>query len=129
MVFFLCMQRRPPRSTLTDPLVPYTTLCRSRVLSNGYNTILSENLHARVTDRLPAGNTYLSAPIARLDTTSVTLADGRVLRAGTVLDRSEEHTYELQSLMTISYAVFCLKKKKSSREYIPSIASSNGYHE
>src|SRR3546814_1125723 len=136
MVFFLCMQRRPPRSTLTDPLVPYTTLCRSRVLSNGYNTILSENLHARVTDRLPAGNTYLSAPIARLDTTSVTLADGRVLRAGTVLDargagdlslldlgwqkffgqelliEMEEHTSELQSLMRISYAGFCLKKKK-----------------
>ena len=78
---------------LVDPLVAHrwtdNEVCfpdHARVLSNGYNTILSENLHARVTDRLPAGNTYLSAPIARLDTTSVTLADGRVLRAGTVLD-------------------------------------------
>src|SRR3546814_7399876 len=78
---------------LVDPLVAHrwtdNEVCfpgHARLRSNGYNTILSENLHARVTDRLPAGNAYLSAPIARLDTTSVTLADGRVLRAGTVLD-------------------------------------------
>src|SRR3546814_4861623 len=75
------MIRRPPRSTRTDTLSPYTTLFRSR------------GLHDDVPPRRRRG---------RL------LAGSRRVR-----DRSEEHTSELQSLMRISYAVFCLKKKKN----------------
>src|SRR3546814_8655297 len=78
------MIRRPPRSTRTDTLFPYTTLFRS-----------------------PS-----SAP-HRLPTTSSTLtyANRPTVSRVCVYVRSEEHTSELQSLMRISYAVFCLKKK------------------
>src|SRR3546814_18962466 len=97
-VFFFLMVRRPPRSTRTDTLCPYTTLFRSGV--NWY-------FERAVTD---AG-----LPSAAGRTTWSTLA-GSVLPAlsggGGGLGRSEEHTSELQSLMRISYAVFCLKKKK-----------------
>src|SRR3546814_14500171 len=85
-VFFL-MIRRPPRSTRTDTLFPYTTLFRSR-------RVQSRGIDGR--DR-PATR----RPRARQS------EPGRS-RNG----RSEEHTSELQSLMRISYAVFCLKKKK-----------------
>src|SRR3546814_16712831 len=91
-VFFL-MIRRPPRSTRTDTLFPYTTLFRSK------STLL----------RAIAG---LDQP----DTGTITI-NGRDVttvppqRRG-IGFRSEEHTSELQSLMRISYAVFCLKKKK-----------------
>src|SRR3546814_6117866 len=81
-IFFL-MIRRPPRSTRTDTLFPYTTLFRSGA------SILD---HA--VDRHLLAGTYPQA-----------VAHG---------DRSEEHTSELQSLMRISYAVFCLKKKKKT---------------
>src|SRR3546814_2596911 len=82
-MFFL-MIRRPPRSTRTDTLFPYTTLCRSR-LDRG-------ELDAR--------------RLARPD---------RAVSADQAEPRSEEHTSELQSLMRISYAVFCLKKKKNTK--------------
>src|SRR3546814_4074647 len=82
------MIRRPPRSTRTDTLFPYTTLFRShRVLRTS---------GARLSSR--SGLT--SGP-----------PDRHRPRAG----RSEEHTSELQSLMRISYAVFCLKKKKKKK--------------
>src|SRR3546814_1780951 len=80
--------RRPPRSTRTDTLFPYTTLFRS---------------HRR--DRWPRPPFKRIAPFGR------TLGD--VVLAGqdfTIAGRSEEHTSELQSLMRISYAFFCLKK-------------------
>src|SRR3546814_1236835 len=81
------MIRRPPRSTRTDTLFPYTTLFRS--LGVGNHAIAHD--HAWRFDQ------------AGFD---------RVVEAE-VGDRSEEHTSELQSLMRISYAVFCLKKKTS----------------
>src|SRR3546814_2129675 len=94
------MIRRPPRSTRTDTLFPYTTLFRSRV--SRYAAAVDS------TDLAFAG----AAQQARM------LADGTIT-APALLDvyldriaRSEEHTSELQSLMRISYAVFCLKKKK-----------------
>src|SRR3546814_5012069 len=88
-VFFL-MIRRPPRSTRTDTLFPYTTLFRSRVY------------YPTEPDSCSAGVTYASH--------DVMVARHR---------RSEEHTSELQSLMRISYAVFCLKKKtQKQRKYI-----------
>src|SRR3546814_12305464 len=83
------MIRRPPISTRTDTLFPYTTLVRS-----------SKALRLR--ERVPTLQTLL-----RVAPHTEPLADRPALP-----DRSEEHTSELQSLMRISYAVFCLKKKK-----------------
>src|SRR3546814_2503896 len=93
--FFFLMIRRPPRSTRTDTLLPYPTLFRSQDYS--------------------LANLAVTAALA------VVLFDGGLrmriqsfrtgLRPALVLSRSEEHTSELQSLMRISYAVFCLKKK------------------
>src|SRR3546814_10787798 len=82
------MIRRPPRSTRTDTLFPYTTLFRS-VFGRPFRRI-SRQLHRR-------------SRAARF---------GRRLSGG----RSEEHTSELQSLMRISYAVFCLKQKTGNSE-------------
>src|SRR3546814_5263946 len=92
------MIRRPPRSTRTDTLFPYTTLFRSQHHQEG----------ARHRRRLPARRAPLRGrlhPRGRED------RPRRPRRAGV---RSEEHTSELQSLMRISYAVFCLKKKKKT---------------
>src|SRR3546814_1940655 len=90
-IFFL-MIRRPPRSTRTDTLFPYTTLFRSH--DDLVKLILRETLDPLQGERLAAFD-------ARL---------GELRRRRS--QRSEEHTSELQSLMRISYAVFCLKKKK-----------------
>src|SRR3546814_6567310 len=95
------MIRRPPRSTRTDTLFPYTTLFRSRGLAR-----------CRC---LRAGHAVLRWPAAGSDRPGVYRrsrpdgGSGRADRVGKIL-RSEEHTSELQSLMRISYAVFCLKK-------------------
>src|SRR3546814_19810915 len=96
IVFFL-MIRLPPRSTRTDTLFPYTTLFRS---------VLKTGLEASA-DRLVLHNTDL-----RLDVSRLTGGAAIALRER---PRSEEHTSELQSLMRISYAVFCLKTKKSTQ--------------
>src|SRR3546814_5987921 len=87
------MIRRPPRSTRTDTLFPYTTLFRS----------------ARSSRVMPPFFLSISKTARSVITMSTTPApvSGR---------RSEEHTSELQSLMRISYAVFCLKKKKKTRK-------------
>src|SRR3546814_10488643 len=86
------MKRRPPRSTRTDTLFPYTTLFRSRPQR-------ASRRHAKFQDR--ALERHRRRAQARA-TVTATLNEGT---------RSEEHTSELQSLMRISYAVFCLKKK------------------
>src|SRR3546814_14079462 len=93
-IFFL-MIRRPPRSTRTDTLFPYTTLFRSSTRMSAF--IRGEGGWGG--DRGPSG-TPNAAP-DRAPDHSVTVQTRR----------SEEHTSELQSLMRISYAVFCLKKK------------------
>src|SRR3546814_2952181 len=100
------MIRRPPRSTRTDTLFPYTTLFRSR-------RVEVPGLKGRVD--AGAGHA-LAVEHHRRDgfggkTVSSALALQRAQVAGAAM-RSEEHTSELQSLMRISYAVFCLKKKK-----------------
>src|SRR3546814_6756983 len=93
------MIRRPPRSTRTDTLFPYTTLFRSR--SPGAPASRSTSTCSLSTRTRPTGATTRSAPSRwRCSATS----------------RSEEHTSELQSLMRISYAVFCLKKKKKQKQ-------------
>src|SRR3546814_4945262 len=98
------MIRRPPRSTRTDTLFPYTTLFRSVVFE-------------AITPAAPALATA-SARDSRTEGSrsdeSFTSTGGRGAAVRTT-ERSEEHTSELQSLMRISYAVFCLKKKKKSK--------------
>src|SRR3546814_9407649 len=89
------MIRRPPRSTRTDTLFPYTTLFRSGVAK----VALSVGFESLDVSRAPL----------RSKTRTSTRMPPRTL---CVTTRSEEHTSELQSLMRISYAVFCLKKKK-----------------
>src|SRR3546814_4931606 len=101
------MIRRPPRSTRTDTLLPYTTLFRSLSRSDGEVAARSVDGGAMTRRRRPSTPPY-------------GFAAGRMKRQlptpKPTLDRlnarSEEHTSELQSLMRISYAVFCLKKKK-----------------
>src|SRR3546814_7314942 len=93
------MIRRPPRSTRTDTLFPYTTLFRSPQCA-GYRFAAD---YRGAGYGCAAGS---AAPGSCLD---------RQLEGLSGLPRSEEHTSELQSLMRISYAVFCLKKKKKSR--------------
>src|SRR3546814_3650711 len=100
------MIRRSPRYTRTDTLIPYTTLFRS----------LGGNIGLPILDQepLPKGGVYvLELSSFQLDLTQSLACDIAVLTNITPdhLDRSEEHTSELQSLMRISYAVFCLKKK------------------
>src|SRR3546814_1883669 len=88
LVFFFLMIRRPPRSTRTDTLFPYTTLFRS------------------VSSAVVRGGIWLMLRKAMGDWPMKRISKRLKSR------RSEEHTSELQSLMRISYAVFCLKKKK-----------------
>src|SRR3546814_3639235 len=105
------MIRRPPRSTRTDTLFPYTTLFRSPDRKRARSD-------PRYPDRSrPSGPTLHLRAFGHRDhrrTTGATEPVGRsaATRALTAPGRSEEHTSELQSLMRISYAVFCLKKKK-----------------
>src|SRR3546814_4117230 len=93
----LLMIRRPPRSTRTDTLFPYTTLfrsslsCRSAPTRTAATRSRALRWSARIMSCWPAG-----------------------------LRRSEEHTSELQSLMRISYAVFCLRQTLQSYRYLPS---------
>src|SRR3546814_1591793 len=96
------MIRRPPRSTRTDTLFPYTTLFRALVGGAG---------------RGGADGDAPPRPAATVRATEGTDPRPRHRQAGDarVHRRSEEHTSELQSLMRISYAVFCLKKKKTLR--------------
>src|SRR3546814_3841122 len=99
------MIRRPPRSTRTDTLLPYTTLFRSPMRAS---MVWYDKLRYRLMPYIYTlgADTYMK--------------DGSIMR-GLVMDfprdakRSEEHTSELQSLMRISYAVFCLKKKNTNK--------------
>src|SRR3546814_11585993 len=108
VVFFL-MIRRPPRSTRTDTLFPYTTLFRSGPEQVGCVQQIGQ-LRAPITRRARQRDRRKERGLRHAD-----LRVGRrhaAFGGGDVGARSEEHTSELQSLMRISYAVFCLKKKK-----------------
>src|SRR3546814_3832786 len=97
------MIRRPPRSTRTDTLFPYTTLFRS----GDQGIAVDQRLSASVADLVPAvfgqQHAHTQCRLYRAPE-SVKMPE---------IGRSEEHTSELQSLMRISYAVFCLKKQNT----------------
>src|SRR3546814_2503180 len=97
------MIRRPPRSTRTDTLFPYTTLFRSLAFS-----VRGIGIDARYLSQ--SGKLLQCLGAIGLRSSSGVRRDDRQIRR-----RSEEHTSELQSLMRISYAVFCLKKKKKKK--------------
>src|SRR3546814_8184187 len=122
MLFFFLMIRRPPRSTRTDTLFPYTTLFRS-----SGTTRLSES-RAAPRPRPAALIRRSRRPCAgRVGQSVGRRPDGppRFPCPGSArADRSEEHTSELQSLMRISYAVFCLKKKKQNTHNIQPITNT-----
>src|SRR3546814_1850728 len=105
------MIRRPPRSTRTDTLFPYTTLFRSGT-GQGW---------PRLTAR------YALTLAAEADLRDIIRYTGKqwgdTQTRSYVTKRSEEHTSELQSLMRISYAVFCLKKKKKKITIIHTLKS------
>src|SRR3546814_1724392 len=102
------MIRRPPRSTRTDTLFPYTTLFRARWTLKPEKSVDPGIYSLRVDQVEQAGGKVASRvemPFSRARPEDIQFdAQGK---------RSEEHTSELQSLMRISYAVFCLKKKKT----------------
>src|SRR3546814_2330149 len=109
------MLRRPPRSTRTDTLFPYTTLFRSAPLPGQAAAYPGAGQRA-------AGGLLRPAVGGRGDATAGGEAGRRKRR------RSEEHTSELQSLMRISYAVVCLKKKKTPCDGPVGIQSYNTSH-
>src|SRR3546814_4019923 len=126
------MIRRPPRPTRTDTLFPYTTLFRSRIAARQLVLALGARLNSLQSPRdgkidglviaefeMQEGHVLHTAPITSIQG----LGANHVERPGDRSpiaqcqdqQRSEEHTSELQSLMRISYAVFCLKKKKKKK--------------
>src|SRR3546814_7003039 len=116
------MIRRPPRSTRTDTLFPYTTLFRSQAVAN--LEALLEGAGASLTDvvKTTVFLRHLGSDYPKMNEVYVELfGDHRPARSAVGvadLPRSEEHTSELQSLMRISYAVFCLKKNKYNDQTI-----------
>src|SRR3546814_5712332 len=105
------MIRRPPRSTRTDTLFPYTTLFRSAY--NAGPARYAAYLEGRRS--LPGETRDYLRKVARTDAPpSPRVASESAVFAVELELRSEEHTSELQSLMRISYAVFCLKKKNKT---------------
>src|SRR3546814_9898561 len=120
------MKRRPPRSTRTDTLFPYTTLFRSPAHRNAIHGV------ARLMDYQDVR--YAALYLDRLEAVAALDAEPFELTAETArylalwMSRSEEHTSELQSLMRISYAVFCLKKKTHKvQQYHSQITIYNTY--
>src|SRR3546814_3168574 len=116
------MQRRSPRSTRTDTLFPYTPLFRSRQACSSFTIFATEPTGSPL---VPAARHQgRGAPCGESFWHWALGADGGhghaqpPFRSSRLIGRSEEHTSELQSLMRISYAVFCLTKKIKSRKPI-----------
>src|SRR3546814_1507055 len=138
-VFFFLMIRRPPRSTRTDTLFPYTTLFRSDIAALGHQhdaqilgalvahilqdrqLLVGDQLRDRL-DQLALGDPIGNFADDELPGAARLLFDSRGFPAAVALspggkaraDRSDEHTSELQSLMRLSYAVFCLKQNNNT---------------
>src|SRR3546814_21178320 len=123
-LFFFLMIRRPPRSTRTDTLFPYTTLFRSLLHARATGGAEADIRHPVFEAGIDAAHEFLADDTAHRTAHEAEFErrcdqrhahqltphdDQRVL----FFSRSEEHTSELQSLMRISYAVLCLKKKQN----------------
>src|SRR3546814_3891811 len=108
------MIRRPPRSTRTDTLFPYTTLFRST----------SPAVYSRSGTPPSATRRGSALPASAWTYQTVSYVSRSTLARTSRYARSEEHTSELQSLMRISYAVFCLKKKKTKNKNIYTIQTT-----
>src|SRR3546814_8184641 len=123
------MLQRPPRFKRTDTLLPYTTLYRSRVRKTFTQVSVQAPTRYHAPDH-PALNKVLQVnTIREFFRADVRISHALVFWGCAVLcschsGRSEEHTSELQSLMRISYAVFCLKKKTKSDYKILSYAKN-----
>src|SRR3546814_4600578 len=112
------MIRRPPRSTRTDTLFPYTTLFRAlgeQLLVIGIEIVLGLDAGG-VAEARQGGLADIRVPVVDVELLLL-LSPALPGRADKGDARSEEHTSELQSLMRISYAVFCLKKKTTIRQH------------
>src|SRR3546814_4824046 len=105
------MIRRPPISTRTDTLFPYTTLFRSLQPDDRLGDFGIDRL-----DRLQDSLAEIARLVAVAHLDRFMRARGRARGHRRAAERSEEHTSELQSLMRSSYAVFCLKKKKKNAQ-------------
>src|SRR3546814_7864953 len=106
-IFFFLMIRRPPRSTRTDTLFPYTTLFRSVVARAEQQQQKAKHRRAGLSapgEHQSTSSTSTCSPVTRWESAAAMKGSSR----------SEEHTSELQALMRISYAVFCLIKKKQN---------------
>src|SRR3546814_4002327 len=115
------MMRLPPRSTRTDTLFPYTTLFRSGALASVLldplgqcGDLLGDPFGPGLAHGVEQG-AIVRAGIGGRGSVELGRVEGNRHRRGHPRRRSEEHTSELQSLMRISYAVFCLKKKNNER--------------
>src|SRR3546814_10049364 len=122
------MQRRPPRSTRTDTLLPHTTLFRSQAAEDSLARLGTDRIDVyfshwhdsstpyeetlRAYERLLQAGKVRAIGASNHDAAQLAESLAVARREGLPAYRSEEHTSELQSLMRISYAVFCLKKKK-----------------
>src|SRR3546814_1367634 len=115
------MIRRPPRSTRTDTLFPYTTRFRSArrdraiQVQHGDDPAFDDRRHDDFRGAGGVAGDMAGKGVHILH--QLRLAAGRRGAADALAQRSEEHTSELQSLMRISYAVFCLKKKKNQHKH------------
>src|SRR3546814_5051996 len=105
LLFVFLMIRRPPGSTRTDTLFPYTTLFRSSLIA--------------LTVTRMGGDGFAGSVEPRGAAVWWNRAGSRLRSFALVRQRSEEHTSELQSLMRTSYAVFCLKQKKQTQSLTP----------
>src|SRR3546814_11119200 len=114
-LFFVLRIRRPPRSTRTDTLFPYTTLFRSACGTSSAPTSSAPRTDATAVAIVSVGGENEAHAVTKARPHSATMGRGIVDLMSNIGFRSEEHTSELQSLMRISYAVFCLKKKHRGR--------------
>src|SRR3546814_13167471 len=127
LFFFFLMIRRTPRSTRTDTLFPYTTRFRSSSKARMRGTWKKTRATRGRACRTACAEARRRSPVicstrSRVSWTIASLTSGnsgsRPAYAGASWRRSEEHTSELQSLMRISYAVFCLKKQKQKKQNV-----------
>src|SRR3546814_1859385 len=126
------MIRRPPRSTRTDTLFPYTTLFRSvagALINTAFVVAKEKKLDPQLVLAVIAIESRYN-PYAESHVGAQGLMQVMTSVHKDKFERSEEHTSELQSLMRISYAVFCLKKKKQNRQHTKHIklTTTKNYH-